>query len=147
MPLKPLEVVIPELLVMRNPLPHRTEPRGDEMIAPFSAMPLLRHESSIKKDAEVLRDRRPAHLEMSRKRVDGAIGLEEEIQHPATRGMANGPKDILFAIGSHHHAVNIRKEKLTCQVRCGLVVRTPGSVKCACLAWLCWQRWAAMASP
>jgi hypothetical protein len=30
--------------------------------------------------------------------------------------MANCPKDIWLAIGRHHHAVNIRKETLTCQV-------------------------------
>jgi hypothetical protein len=31
--------------------------------------------------------------------------------------MANRPKDILLAIGSHHHAVNIRKQILTRQAR------------------------------
>jgi hypothetical protein len=113
--LKPLEVVIPEPLVMREPVPHRTEPRGDQMIAPLSAMPLLRHETGIKQDAQVLRDGWAAHREMSRNRVDRAVGLDEEIEHPATRGMANCPKDILLAIGSHHHAANIRKEHLTRQ--------------------------------
>src|SRR5262245_12631830 len=54
---------------------------------------------------------------MSRNRVNGAVRLGEEIEHPATRGMANCAKDIRLAIGSHHHAVNIRKETLTCQVR------------------------------
>ena len=107
--LKPLEVVIPELLVMRNPVPHRTEPRGDEAIAPLSSMPLLCHETGIKQDAEVLGDGWAAHLEMSRNRVDGAVSLDEEIQHPTTRGVANSPKDIRFAIESYHHAVNIRK--------------------------------------
>src|SRR5262245_17190629 len=33
---------IPEPLVVRDPVPHRTEPRGDEAIAALSAMPLLR---------------------------------------------------------------------------------------------------------
>lgn len=106
--LKSLSEVIPEPLVMRDPLPHRTEPRGDEAIAPLSAVPLLRHETGIKQDAEVLGDGRAAHLEMSGNRVDGAVGLDKEIKHPATRGMANCPKDIRIAIGSHHHAVNIR---------------------------------------
>jgi hypothetical protein len=46
-------------------------------------MPLLGHEAGIEQDAEVLRDGRPAHLEMSRKRVDGAGGLDEEAPHPA----------------------------------------------------------------
>src|SRR5712692_5598855 len=80
-------------------------------------MPLLRHETGIKQDAEVLGDGWAAHLEMSRNRVNEAVGLDKEIEHPATRGMANCPKDIRLAIGSHHHAVNIRKETLTLQVR------------------------------
>ena len=46
-------------------------------------MPLLGHEAGIEQDAEVLRDGRPAHLEMSRKRVDGAGGLDEVVEHPA----------------------------------------------------------------
>src|SRR5467141_4134702 len=119
--LKPLAVVIPEPLVMRDPVPHRTEPRGDEAIAPLSAMPLLRHETGIKQDAEVLGDGWAAHREMSRNRIDGAVGLNEEIQHPATCGMANCPKDIRLAIESHHHVANIRKKTLTRQVRSGLL--------------------------
>ncbi len=113
--LKPLEMMIPEPLVVRDPVPHRTEPRGDEAIAAFAAVPLFRHETSIKQDAEVLGDRWAAHPEMSRNRVDGAVGLDQELKHPATRGMANCPKDSLLAIGSHHHAANIRKRRLTCQ--------------------------------
>ena len=35
--LKTLEVVIPEPLVMRDPVPHRTEPREDEAIATMTA--------------------------------------------------------------------------------------------------------------
>ena len=106
--LKPLEVVIPEPFVVRDRVPRRTEPRGDEAKVALSAMPLLRHETGIKQDAEVLGDGWAAHLEMSRNRVNGAVGLDEEIEHPPTRGMANCPKDIRLAIGSHHHALNIR---------------------------------------
>jgi hypothetical protein len=51
---KPLEVVVPEPLVVRDPVLHRTEPRGDKAIAALSAMPLLRHQTGIKQDAEVL---------------------------------------------------------------------------------------------
>ena len=112
-------MVIPEPLVMRNPVPHRTEPRGDEAIAALSAMPLLRHETGIEQDAEVLGDGWAAHLEMSRNRVNGVVGLDKEIEHPATRGMANCAKDIRFAIGGHHHVDNIRKQTLTRQVRSG----------------------------
>jgi len=50
-------------------------------------MPLLGHETGIEQDSEVLRDGRPAHLEMSRKRVDGAGGLDEVVEHPGrTKG-------------------------------------------------------------
>lgn len=41
-------------------------------------MPLLGHEAGIEQDAELLRDGRAPHLEMLRKRVDGAVGLDEE---------------------------------------------------------------------
>src|SRR5262249_39717597 len=99
-----------EPLVMRDPVPDRTEPRGDEVIATLSAMPLLRHEAGIEQDAEVLGDGRAAHLEVLCNRVHGAVGLDEQIQHPATRRMADCPEDSLLAIGSPHHAANIRKE-------------------------------------
>ena len=98
---------------MRDPLPHRAESFGDEVVAPLSAMPLLRHETGIEQDAQVLGDGGPAHLEMSRNRVDGAVGLDEEIEHPATRGMANCPKDIWLRIWSHHQVANVRKQVLT----------------------------------
>jgi hypothetical protein len=77
--LKLREVVIPEPLVVRNPVPHWTEPRGDEAIAALSAMPLLGHETGIKQDAEVLRNGWAAHLKMCRNCVNGAVGLDEEI--------------------------------------------------------------------
>ena len=113
-------MVVPEPLVMRDPVPHRTEPRGDEAIAPLSAMPLLCHETGIKQNAEVLGDGWAAHPEMSRNRVNGTVGLDKEVEHPSTRGMADGPKDILLAIESHNHGAIIRKQKLTRQVRIGL---------------------------
>ena len=58
---------------------------------------------------------------MPRHRVDGAVGLDEEIElSAATRGMANRAEHIRLAIGSHHHAASIRKETLTCQsAECG----------------------------
>src|SRR5262249_24209878 len=118
--LKTLEVVVPEPLVVRDPVPYWAESFGDEVVAPLSAMPLLGHETGIDQDAEVLGDGWAAHLEMSRNRVDGTVGLDKEIEHPATRWIADRPKDILLVIGSHHHAVNIRKKTLTCQVGSGL---------------------------
>src|SRR5262245_9483552 len=102
---------------MRDPVPHRAELFRDEAIAPLSAMPLLRHETGIKQDAEALGGGWAAQPEMSRNRVDGAVALDKEIEHPATRGMANCPKDIRLAIGSLHHVADIRKETLTRQVQ------------------------------
>jgi hypothetical protein len=64
---------------MRDPVSHGAESFGDEAIAPLSAMPLLRHETGIKQDAEVLGDGWAAHFEVPSNRVDGAVGFEEEI--------------------------------------------------------------------
>jgi hypothetical protein len=94
---------------MREPVPNRSESFGDKAIAPLPAMPLLRHETGITQDAEVLGDGWAAHLEMCRKRVDGAVSLDEEIKHPATRGMADRPKNIRLALRSDQHGFNIRK--------------------------------------
>src|SRR5262249_17765133 len=130
---------------MRHPVPHRAEPRGDEAIAPLSTMPLLRHETGVKQDAEVLGDGWSAHPELSRNRVDRTVGLDKEIEHPATRGMADCPKDILLAIESHHHVANIRKQTLTRQVRSGpclppefgnAATRARASAFCLCLLFL-----------
>jgi hypothetical protein len=108
--LESLEVVIPEPLIMRDPVPYRAESFGDEVVAAFAAVPLFGHESGIKQDAEVLGDGRAAHPEVSRNRVHGAIVLDEQIQHPAPRRMTDRPEDGLLAIGSPHHGANIRKE-------------------------------------
>ena len=106
--LKSLEGVHPEPFLVRHPVPYGPELRRDEAIAAFSAMPLLGNEAGIEQDAEVLRDGRPAHLEMFRKRVDGAGGLHEEVEHPAPCRMADCCEDVGLAIGNQHHAANIR---------------------------------------
>ena len=72
-------MVIPEPLVVRDPVPYRAESFRDEVVAPLSAMPLLRHETGTKQDAEVLGDSWAAHLEVSRNRVDRTVDLDEEI--------------------------------------------------------------------
>src|SRR5262249_39621244 len=104
---------------MRDPIAHRAESFGDETVATLPAVSPLGYKSGIEQDAEVLRNGRPAHLEMSRNRVDGAVGLDQEIEHPATRGMADRSEHIGLAIGSHHHVAIIRKKTLTRQVRSG----------------------------
>src|SRR6266513_3033564 len=99
---KSLEVFIPRPLIVRHPVPYGPELRRDEAIAAFSTGPLLGHEAGIEQAAEVLGDGRAAHLEMSRNRVHGAVGLDEQIQHPPSRRMTDCPKDSLLVIGRHH---------------------------------------------
>jgi hypothetical protein len=42
-------------------------------------------------------DGRAAHLEASRNCVYGAVGLDEQIQHPASRRMTDGPMPLRFS--------------------------------------------------
>ena len=113
--LESLEVVVPEPLVMRDPVPHRAESFGDEAIPAFAAVPLLGHETGIEQNPEVLGDRRAAHLEVPRNRADGAVGLREQVEHVAPRGMADRAEHIGLAV-RRYHATSIRKQILTRQV-------------------------------
>lgn len=101
--MKTLEAVVPKLLVIRNPISHRTESVGDEVVVAFAAVPLLADETGIEQDAKVLGNGRSAHLEMAGNGVDRAIGLEQEIENPAARGMPNSGKDICLTITNCHH--------------------------------------------
>src|SRR5262245_6209177 len=115
--LKTLEAVGPEPLVMREPVAHRAELLRDEAVAALAAVPLLGHQTGVEQDTEVLGDGWAAHREVSRNVADGALGFGEEVEHPATRRMADRSKDIGLALGSRHHAAIIRKQMLTCQDR------------------------------
>lgn len=106
--LKPLEMVVPEPFIMYEPIPHRPKPRGHETVATLPAATLLGHKSGIEQDAQMLRDGWATHLEVSRDRVDRAVGLEKEIEHAAPRGMTNCAKNIRLAIRNHHHADQYR---------------------------------------
>lgn len=108
---------------MREPVPHGGQTFGDEVVAAFAAVPLLGHQTGVKQDAEVLGDRRAAHLKVARNRVDGAIGFRQQVEHMPPRGMADGPKDVWRAIGSSDHATNIGKQYLTRQLRDSLSER------------------------
>lgn len=79
------------------------------MVAAFPAMPLLGDKACIEQDAEVLGDGGTRHHEMPGDGVDGTVGLEEEIEHPPARGVADGFEDVLLAIRSCDHAETIRK--------------------------------------
>ena len=52
---------------------------------------------------------------MQRSSLTERLGLGEQIQHLASRTMADRGEHIGLAIGSHNHAANIRKQMLTCQ--------------------------------
>jgi hypothetical protein len=64
------------LRALEEAVSHRTEPRGDEAIAPLPTIALLGHEIGGKQDADMLGDGWAAHREMSRNRVDGAVGFD-----------------------------------------------------------------------
>ena len=113
--LQPPEVVIPESLVVRDPVPHGGEPLRDESIVTLPAMPLFGNQAGIEQHAQVLGNRGTGHLKMTGERMNGALGQSQEIEHLAPRRMTDRPKDRLFVIGSFHHAANIRKKYLTSQ--------------------------------
>src|SRR5262249_51854004 len=101
-----LETVVPELLVMRDPVPHRAESFGDEAVAAFAAVPPLGYETGIVQDTKVLGDGGAAHFEVCSNVADRAPGFGEQIQHLASRTMADRCEHIGLAIGSHDHAAN-----------------------------------------
>jgi hypothetical protein len=72
---------------------------GDGLAA-LSTAPLFVHKTGIQKDAEVPGDGWAAHLEMSCDRIHGSGGLGKEIEHQATRAMADRSKDIRAATGT-----------------------------------------------
>lgn len=110
-------MVVPEPLVMGDPVPHRTESFGDEVVAAFAAVALLCQETGIQQDAEVLGDRRAAHFEVGGDVADRAHISSQQIQHLASRTMADRCENIGLAIGSQDHDVNMRKQLLTCQAK------------------------------
>jgi hypothetical protein len=65
----------------------------------------------------VLGDGGAAHFEVCSNVADRALGFGEQIQHLASRRMADRCEHIGLAIGSHHHVAIIRKQLLTCQAQ------------------------------
>ncbi len=110
------QAVVPEPFIQRNPIPHRSKPLRHKVIPPLAPVPLLGHKPGIQQNAKMLRNRRPAHLEMPGDRADRTIARNKKIQRPPPRGMADRSKNIGLAIWRRDHASIIRKEMLTCQV-------------------------------
>ncbi len=50
-------------------------------------------------------------------RIDRALSLDKKIQHLAARRVADRSKNVVFG-ADHGHAITVRKQLLTCQVRC-----------------------------
>ena len=97
-------MVVPEPLVMRDPVPHRAELFRDEAVAAFAAVPLLGHETGIEQDAEVLGDGGAAHLEVHRDRIHRPLTVGEEVEHPPPRRMADRREDLGLVLGGYHGA-------------------------------------------
>lgn len=114
-------MIVPELLVMGNPVAHRTKPFWNEAVAAFAAMPLFSHQTGIEQDTKVLRHGRTAHFEVGSNVVDRALGFIEQIQHLASPAMAYRYEHIGLgigiglSIGRHDHTVIISKRLLTRQ--------------------------------
>ena len=103
------EAVVPELLVVGDPFADRAESFGDEVVAALAAVSLFVHESGIEEYAKVLGDGRATHSEVAGDSVDRMVAVQQQIEHPTARGMADCSEDIRLTIGGYDHAANIRK--------------------------------------
>ncbi len=87
-------MVVPEPLVLREPLPHRPESSRNKTVVVFSTMPSLRYQSGVEQNTQVLRDSRPTHLEILSHRVDRAVRPRELIEHVPPCRMADRGKHV-----------------------------------------------------
>jgi hypothetical protein len=108
-------VIVPESLVLPDPVTHRDELFWNEAVAALAAVPPLGYKTGIEQNTKVLGDSGAAHFEVCSNDADRALGFGKQIQHLASRTMANRCEHIGLAIGSHDHAANMRKQLLTCQ--------------------------------
>src|SRR5690606_13349695 len=84
---EPIEVVVPELLVVREPVANRAESLRREPVAPLSAVSLFGDEARSEQHAEMLRNRRSAHIEFRRDRVYRAVAVDQQVEHLSARRM------------------------------------------------------------
>jgi len=115
--LKTLEAIVPELFVLRDPVPDWGEAFRDESVTAFAAVAPFGYKTSIKQNAKVLRDGRATHVEVCRDDAHGPLGYGQQIEHPASRPMADRCEHIRLAAASQDHTANMRKQSLTCQVQ------------------------------
>src|SRR3954453_2075050 len=110
------EAVVPESIVMRNPIAHGREFFRNHPVAPLPAIALLPQETGIEQNAQVLRDGRSAHPEMPAHPVHGVLVFGEQIEDAPPGGMTDGGENVRLAISNRHDLPTIRKESLTCQI-------------------------------
>ena len=108
--LKTLEAVVPEALVMREPVAHRAESFRDETVTALATMTLLGDETGIEQNAQMLGDGGTAHGEVSGDVGHGTLVVGKQIQHLAARLMTDSEKHIGLATGRRKHPFNIRKQ-------------------------------------
>lgn len=97
-------MVVPEPLVMCDPVAHRAEVFRDEAVAALATVPPLGDKTGIQQDAKVLGDGGAAHFEARGDDTDRALGTGELIEHLAPGAMADCGEHVGLAIGGHDHA-------------------------------------------
>ncbi len=110
---EPPQVVIPKAFVVCQPVIDLSQWLGGEAIASLAPMPTLSDQPSVQQNTQVLRDGWPAHAEMARYVVDGALTLGQQVEHTPPHGMGNRPKDFRLCVIVHTNI--IRKQILTHQ--------------------------------
>lgn len=95
-------MIVPEPLVVRDPVPHRTETLGDKAVAALPPVPLFGDEADFEEDAQMLRDGRAAHLEVRCNFVDWSVAVGEQVEHTASGRVTDRSKDLAFALGCRH---------------------------------------------
>lgn len=113
--LKLIQAIIPEPIVLRQPIPQRAKLFGDELIVSFTTMPLFGQETRIQQDAQMLRNRRAAHVEVGRKPANRTVTLGKQIQHLAPPTVTDRLEHIGLAVGGSIHVFIMGKKLLTCQ--------------------------------
>ena len=99
---QPLQALVPEPLVMREPVANGLELLGDQAVTAFAAVALLGDEAGIEQDAQMLRDGGPSHREVAGDGVDGLVALGQEVEHAASCRMADRFEDLVADCRRHH---------------------------------------------
>ena len=102
-----MEAVIPEALVLSEPVADGGQLFGEEAVATFSAVALFGDQAGIEEDAKVLGDGGAGHLEVAGDRVDGAVFFAQQVEDVAARGVGDGGEDVGLALGGGEHGCGV----------------------------------------